>query len=169
MIENEDDSHCIQIPYDLLVPLTNNLIENIVIAIYDNFQIYYANLEYHRQRAIITPYNETVDLINTYALDLILGTTKIYYSTDLILHTSDCIPDHQLIYPIEFLNSLKFPGLPNYALELKVGTVIMLLRNLNKNSSLYNGTKLIVTQFAHIIIKGKIICSIETNNRFYIP
>ncbi|GKC37956.1 DNA helicase [Tanacetum coccineum] len=72
--------------------------------------------------------------------------TRMYISYD------DAIPhDHdggevELLYPKEYLNTLSFTSLPPHRLELKVGTPIMLLRNVNIVSGLCNGTRLIVTQ-----------------------
>jgi hypothetical protein len=48
-------------------------------------------------------------------------------------------------YPVEFLNSLNLSGLPLHDIKLKVGAVVMLLRNLDPHSSLCNGTRLIIT------------------------
>ena len=48
-------------------------------------------------------------------------------------------------YPVEFLNSLNLSGLPLHDIKLKVGAVVMLLRNLDPHSSLCNGTRLITT------------------------
>lgn len=49
------------------------------------------------------------------------------------------------MYTIEFFNSLKFPGTPNHELRLKVGLLMMLLRNTNQSQGLCNCTRLIVT------------------------
>ena len=43
------------------------------------------------------------------------------------------VANQDVLYPIKFLNTLRFPGLPNHKLTLKVGLPIMLLRNLNQN------------------------------------
>ena len=48
-------------------------------------------------------------------------------------------------YPVEFLNSLNLSGLPLHEIKLKVGAVVMLLRNLDPHSGLCNGTRLIIT------------------------
>jgi ATP-dependent DNA helicase PIF1 len=44
------------------------------------------------------------------------------------------------MYTKEFLNTLKFPGMPNHELKLKVGLPVMLLRNINQSAGLCNGT-----------------------------
>lgn len=45
----------------------------------------------------------------------------------------------------EFLNCLQTFGLPNHSIKIKVGTPIMLLRNLDDAEGLCNGTRLTVT------------------------
>lgn len=47
--------------------------------------------------------------------------------------------------------------LPAYELKLKTNTIIMLLRNLDVSEKLCNGTRRIVANLCHNIIKAKII------------
>jgi len=69
----------------------------------------------------------------------------------------------------EFLNSLRTSGLPNHSIRLKVGTPIMLLRNLDQCEGLCNGNRLIVTRLAQHAISAKIITGKNKGTKIYIP
>ena len=56
----------------------------------------------------------------------------VLYSADSIAPGDDSAAN----YPVEFLNSLNLSGLPLHEIKLKVGAVVMLLRNLDARSSL---------------------------------
>jgi len=64
---------------------------------------------------------------------------------------------------------LKFPGIPNHKLRLKVGIPIMLLRNLNQSAGLCNGTRLLVTQLSKWFLEGKIISGTHVGDKVFIP
>ena len=128
--KNQDWATWIKIPEDLLLKCAESPIESIVSSIYDNFHSNYQDHVYLRQRAIVTPYNEIVDSINSYVLDSLPGILKTYFSTDYISKGPDQMADQELLYPIEFLNSLRFPGIPDHELKLKLGSIVMLLKML---------------------------------------
>ena len=102
-------------------------------------------------------------------LSLIIGQEKSYYSYDNIASSSENIDELNLLYPQEFLHTLNFNGIPPHELKLKLGTPIMLLRNLNQSNGLCNGTRLIITQLTNKIIEGQIINSSNINEKVYIP
>ena len=82
--------------------------------------------------------------------------------------SSSNVADQDILYPVEFLNPLRFPGLPNHKLTLKVGLPIMLLRNLNHNEELCNGTRLIITKLATWVIEAEIIAVTNIGTRVFI-
>lgn len=61
-----------------------------------------------------------------------------YKSIDTVTNDADIIN-----FPIEFLNSLEPSGIPPHILNLKVGAVIMVIRNLNP-PILCNGTRVAI-------------------------
>ena len=69
----------------------------------------------------------------------------------------------------EFLNSLRTFGLPNDKNKLKVGSLIMLLINIDQSEGLCNGTRLIMTRLANHVIQAKIIDGNKNGNLIYIP
>jgi ATP-dependent DNA helicase PIF1 len=68
----------------------------------------------------------------------------------------------------EFLSTLSTSGLPNHKIKLKVGTPIMLLRNIDQSEGLCNGTRLIVTRLADHVIGSKIISGKNIGGIVYI-
>ncbi|GJX64748.1 ATP-dependent DNA helicase PIF1-like protein [Tanacetum coccineum] len=63
----------------------------------------------------------------------------------------DTLEQHNL-YPVEFLNSLNFPGMPSHSICLKKELPIMLIRNVNPSKGLCNGTRLIITDLGQFVI-----------------
>lgn len=93
------------------------------------------------ERTILTPKNDKAAMNNEILLKSFKGTEMEYKSIDMVLKTDDAVH-----YPVEFLNALNPPGFPAHKLFLKVGTPIMLLRNLHL-PKLCNGTRLCVKAF----------------------
>ena len=72
-------------------------------------------------------------------------------------------------FPVEFLNSLSPSGLPPHQLNVKIGSAVILLRNLNPRRSLCNGTRLIVVKITHHLIKGRVVGHEHSNATVLIP
>ncbi|XP_057456739.1 uncharacterized protein LOC130747739 isoform X2 [Lotus japonicus] len=83
------------------------------------------------------------------------GNEREYLSSDSI-DKSEALqnPILQTLTP-EFLNSLRTSGLPNHKIKLKIGTPIMLMRNLDQCEGLCNGTRMIVTHLSDHVIGAK--------------
>lgn len=102
--------------------------------------------------AILAAKNDDVNRINDVAVDKWDGEQRVYYSTDSALHS-----EFQHLYPVEFLNSLCYGGLPPHKLTLKAGIIIMLLRNLDKTNGLCNGTRLRILRLHERFISAEIL------------
>ncbi len=76
--------------------------------------------------------------------------------------------DQAVQYPTEFLNSLEPPGMPLHNLVLKVGTPIMLLRNLDA-PRLCNDTRLSVKSLMPHVIEATILTGCAKEEDVFIP
>ena len=68
----------------------------------------------------------------------------------------------------KYLNSIRTYELPNHKIKLKVGSLIMLLRNIYQYEDLCNGTRLSMTRLANHVIQAKIIDGNKNENLIYI-
>nr|XP_027098951.1 uncharacterized protein LOC113718236 [Coffea arabica] len=166
--DDEDESTWIEIPDDLLIPQDTDCIHRIIDSTYPDLLANYNNASYLRNRAILAPTNDVVDEVNSVILSSIPAHSRIYLSADRICPTSDCGLEQASLYPVEFLNTLKFSGIPNHSIELKVGIPIILLRNMNQSRGLCNGTRLIITNLGDNIIEAEMITGSSIGTRFFI-
>ena len=142
--------------------------ETIVKSTYPDLFTNYLDPKYLEERAILCPRNETIEEINEYIMSQIEGEEVTYHSSDSVCKASTS-SSMEHMYPIEFLNSLKFPGIPNHELRLKVGLPVMLLRNINQSAGLCNGTRMTITQLGNKCIEAKIITGTHVGQKVYIP
>ncbi|XP_038698800.1 uncharacterized protein LOC119996288 [Tripterygium wilfordii] len=169
MDEEEDYPTWIKVPDHLQVHSEMGDIEAITSEVYDNLSSMYSDPAYLKQRAIITGTNAAVDELNCHVLSLIPTEQRIYLSYDYISNDDNASDDMDVLYPPEFLNSLTFNGVPNHELQLKIHSPVMLLRNLNQNSGLCNGRRLIISRLGERVVEANIILGTHIGNRVYIP
>ena len=84
------------------------------------------NYKWLSERAILAAKNKDVDDLNFLIQNQIVSTLHSFKSIDWFANE-----DEVTNYPSEFLNSLDVPGLSSHNLQLKVGSVVMMLQNLN--------------------------------------
>ncbi|XP_067930982.1 uncharacterized protein [Watersipora subatra] len=145
--------------YGTFVDSTEELQENV----YPNLRQRFQDVDWLSERAILFPRNDAAAAINSQLLAQLPGNSKTFTSVDTSL-TDDAAVE----YPVEFLHSLDLPGLSAHKLQLKIGTPIMLLRNLNP-PKLCNGTRLIVAQMFSHVIQAKIISASGKREYVFIP
>ena len=73
-----------------------------------------------------------------------------YLSADSISKTESMDSEIAELFTVEFLNAIKCSRVPNHRIVLKVGCMVMLLRNIVQAFELCNGTRLIVTDLGSI-------------------
>ncbi|KAL8092879.1 hypothetical protein AgCh_034938 [Apium graveolens] len=152
---NVEDTEFI-VPDNFIVKSSNkNPINTLIDNIYPNFVNNMNSKDYLKARAILTPTNVVVDDINAEILDKIPGNVHTYLSQDSIDDNGGQDNDFDDAFHVEYLNSINMPCLPKHELRIKVGVVVMLMRNLNQIMALCNDTRMIVTGCKKIALNAR--------------
>jgi hypothetical protein len=151
-----DHDDFITIPENIFMPLSK---ENLFETVFEDFENQHNNSDYINNRAILCPLNKECDEINDFITDKLPGELQEFRSIDSI----DDSDYHTNFYPIEYLNTLSFSGIPPHILRLKVGQPIILMRNISNYKGLCNGTRMIIKR-NNLLIYIQFI----TNNYFYL-
>lgn len=131
--------------------------------VFPNLKTEYKNKKWLSERAILASKNTVVEALNESLIQQIPGECKIYKSINKAVHEQE-----ECDFPPELLASLKPLGLPPHMLSLKVGSPIMLLRNLDP-PRLCNGTRLIVKALTDHLIDAEILSGKFKGERVLIP
>jgi len=154
---------------DLLIPSYGDPLAAIVYSTYPNLFDNIHDPFFFTDRAILAPTNAIVDTINQYVLDLMPGEDRSYLSCD-----SPCVANSTGgglgdVHTPEFLNTITTSGLPNHVLRLKVGVPVMLLRNIDQNLGLCNGTRLIITKMGTYDLEAIVTSGSNIGDKVFIP
>jgi len=116
---------------------------------------------------ILAFHNDTVSQFNSIILDSLSGEVHMFHG----INTSDTNKDDPEIehFPAEYLSSLDIAGLSPSHLVLKVGCLVILLRNLYPSEELCNGTRMIVTHLGQHCIEVQILGGTFHGRRKLIP
>ncbi|KAI5708509.1 hypothetical protein M8J77_024181 [Diaphorina citri] len=133
-----------------LVPLTDvRVMTNIEDLIADVFP---ANIlrdsDQSARRAILAPLNVNVKNINERILGMLEGQLHELLSADSV----DREDEDSLDADIQIVNQATGKGVPDHILRLKIGSVCLIMRNLNIADGLVNGTKVILTAISPRLI-----------------
>ncbi|KAG5051476.1 hypothetical protein JHK87_003674 [Glycine soja] len=167
--EPNDGYEEITIPYEFLIKDFQDPIQAIVEATYPDLLQNYSNGNFLQKRVVLASTKDVIDKINDYVLSLIPSEEKEYCSADSVDKSYELLSPAFGVLTPEFLNSLKTSGIPNHKLKIKVGTPIILLRNLDQADGLCNGTRLIVTRLGSNVVEAEIITGPNICHRTYIP
>ena len=104
---------------------------------------------------ILAPTNKLCDEVNDIVMSELPGTGSEYIGINVNMTKH--------VQPIEFLDRLKVGSLPNTHIRLKVGSIVMCIRNLS--DSLNNGTRLRVTKLLQHCIAARIITDVALKDK----
>jgi ATP-dependent DNA helicase PIF1 len=165
----DDDYIKVQMPRDLLIPSTGDPMTDIVKTTYPDLLHNMHDHSFFCNRAILAPKNAIVDSVNEYIMDRIPGEEKTYLSYDSPCNSETGIDSPDDVHTPEFLNTIVSSGLPNHILRLKIGSPVMLMRNMIQTSGLCNGTRLIVTRLGTYVVEARIISGSNIGDKVFIP
>lgn len=140
-----------EMEYNETICNKSHSIQDLIDTVFVDFETQNQNHNWISERSILTLTNESADEINDIVLEKLPGTTKTNKSIDTTV--DEC---ESSLYPTEFLNSLNHSGISQHNLKLKIGSMIMLMRNLNP-PFLCNGTKLIINNMSKYLIEATIV------------
>ena len=113
---------------------------------------------------ILAPTNKDCDILNEDINDRILGKSLEYRSVDIV------DDEHTIAaFPTEFLNKLNISGMPPHHLKLKIGSIVMLLRNLNIDRGLCNGVRMLVLDLQAHVLYVELLTGERAGTRCFIP
>ena len=118
-------------------------------------------------RAILTSRNNVALQLNTLILDqLDPAGEQLALSLDSV---ADSESGDSTNFPVEFLNSLSPSGLPPHKLRLRVGAVIIVLRNLDKDRGICNGCRCLVLKISRRLLDVRILTGRSKGDRYLLP
>nr|GEY39739.1 DNA helicase [Tanacetum cinerariifolium] len=139
--QNDKDTSWITIPNEYCITPGEQGLSELINFIYDEATLKAPTAG----TTIVCPKNETADEVNAKILSSVKGVMKMYLSRDEAILVGKETSETELLYPMEYLNSITLPGFSPHELQIKVGTPIMMLQNVNLSGGLCNGTRMIVT------------------------
>ena len=120
------------------------------INVYDNFSRNMTNWDYLAQWAIMSSTNNMIHNRNCEFLHSLPGEMEISYSRDSCMEDDD-----KTLFESNFLNRVNVSDLPPHQLAIKVGTCIILIKNLDIYNGHCNGTRYIILEITNNLMKAE--------------
>ncbi|XP_019195884.1 PREDICTED: uncharacterized protein LOC109189728 [Ipomoea nil] len=159
----------VEIPKHMLLSSGADDIKTIVHSTFPMFANGNTDPEHLLGRAILAPTLDVVNAVNDYMTELHNAESRSYFSSDAVCKADGDNGIFGDVHTPEFLNSIRVSGLPNHTLTLKIGSPVMLMRNIDHSLGLCNGTRLIITKLADHVIEGEILSGPNKGTKVLIP
>ncbi|XP_057422827.1 uncharacterized protein LOC130716812 [Lotus japonicus] len=163
-----DGESFIKVHEETLIQQSSNPVFDIVQTMFPNILQKIGCAEYYQDKAILAPTLDAVDMVNKYVLSLFPGEGTTYLSSDSVWGIDEELSIEADWLTTEFLNDIKCSGIPDHELVLKIGTPVMLMRNLDISTGLCNGTRLIVNHLRPNVVGGIVISGTHAGRQTFI-
>jgi len=133
--------------------------------VFGDIHLHYLNSDYLRDRAIMSCTNDVIQMCNQQLVSRLPGEHITCESTYRFVNDND-----NLRHDTGSLACINPSGLPPHVLHLKVGTCIILIRNLNIKEGHCNGTRYIILELTNRCIHArKLNATGDGNDDIFIP
>ncbi|XP_019178828.1 PREDICTED: ATP-dependent DNA helicase PIF7-like [Ipomoea nil] len=159
----------INIPDKFLLKSVEDPISTMVDSIFPGFRTGNRDVKYLKDCAILAPTLDVVDNINEYMNEYNTAEGMTYLSCDSVCKSNSNVDMLADLHTPEFLNVLRCSGVPNHSLTLKVGSPVMLLRNIHHSLGLCNGTRMIISKLVTHVLEAQILTGTSAGTKVLIP
>ncbi|XP_019179844.1 PREDICTED: uncharacterized protein LOC109175042 [Ipomoea nil] len=159
----------INIPQEFVLTCVEDHISTIIDSTFPMFRSGHRDITYLKDRAILAPTLDIVDAVNEYMNDYNNAEGRTYLSCDSVCKSDSNVDMLADLHTPEFLNGLRCSGVSNHSLTLKVGSPVMLLRNIDHSLELCNGTRMIISKLADHVLEAQILCGASAGTKVLIP
>ncbi|XP_057415282.1 uncharacterized protein LOC130710142 [Lotus japonicus] len=163
-----DGESMIKVPEETLIQQSSDPVCDIVQTMYPNILQNIGCAAYFQDKAILAPTLDAVDIVNKYVLSLFPVHEMTYLSSDSIWGVHEEAGIDAGWVTTEFLNDIKCSGIPDHKLVLKMGSPVMLMRNLDISTGLCNGTRLIVTHLRPNVVGCIVVTGTHAGKQTFI-
>lgn len=118
---DDDGEAVVDIPDDVCIQTYAERIGDIVESTYTYFLDSMNNSSFFKDQAILAPTLDLVEKVNDYVMSLIQKEGKEYFRRDTICKVHEDVGIDRRWTTTKFLNDIKYSGMPNHKLHVKVG------------------------------------------------
>ncbi|XP_015945759.1 uncharacterized protein LOC107470851 [Arachis duranensis] len=137
--DSSDGKSVIRIPDNLLLDIEFLVLHDLVLYIYPNILLRTSSMDYFKDRSILSPTLDVMTEVNNHVMSLIPSNEKVYLSSDTLLNEDGHLESELYTMSTESLNALNCSGIPQHRLVLKIGVLVMLIRNIDQSNGLCHG------------------------------
>jgi hypothetical protein len=144
------------------------LAEQLINEIYGEEITFEQALDIQDPDCIVTPFNVDKNYINSRVLERLEGEVRFYLGHDSIEEETVTDKRDRAIYTPEHMAKLQPGNLPPRDLFLKLGALVILLKNLSIAKGLCNGTRMIVTAMREHVVICKVITGASKGESIFV-